>query len=86
MRRVRDTWEGTWLAKPWGSISGDALQWGWGRERWGQRDSSSQKALGCAAAAQGGGPWLLYHSAVSSLHGSALWEAGKAAEPPARCP
>lgn len=32
--------------------------------------------------AQGGGPWLLYHSAVSSLHGSALWEAGKAAEPP----
>lgn len=71
MRRVGDTQEGAWLAEPWGSISEDHSA--------GVKETPAHRKL---RAAQGGGPWLFYHSAVSSLHGRALWEAGKAAEPP----
>ena len=83
-------------AKPWGSISGDALERGQGRGRPGVKEDPAQRKLWAAQPLPGEGSLgcsttLLSSSSPPCADGASsadprLWEAGSAAETPARCP
>ena len=83
-------------AKPWGSISGDALERGQGRGWPGVKETPAQRKLWAALPLPGEGSLgcsitLLSSSSPPcvdwvSSEDPRLWEAGSAAETPAWCP